>query len=335
MRLMHRRQRGVILIIVMWLLAALSLLTLGLAYRLRLEARIMRYRNDRREMLELARAAVTLARARIERSEGPLTYYGQPWAAPIVISEADLSDMGSDALQRWRVEALVFDELGKLNVNAATRGQLMQIPGMDEEISAAIIDWRDEDNDEMSQGAEARYYQELTPPYISKNAPLESIWELLLVRGIDTELFAGRRPARLIDEGSSDWAYWPEGLRDFLTVHGQGRININTAGPEVLAAAVPGLDSYMIENLLAFRRGVDGVERTGDDRPIESFDELEQIGGMTEFAINQAAMHCVLSSQTFHIHVRVSGVDSTASLELDVGVRRSGRGLETLYWREI
>jgi len=208
------------------------------------------------------------------------------------------------------------------------------IPGMDENLSAAIIDWRDEDDEPLTEGAESRYYLSLDPPYSPRNAPMESIWELLLVRGVDRELFAGGRSGRLVDPFAPEWTYRPQGLRDFLTVQGQGRINLNTAGPDVILAAVPGFDEMMVDNLIAFRSGPDGVERTADDQPIESFDVLETIGGMTEFAINQARNHCVLASDVFHIHVRVSGAQSAARLELDVGVRRTQRGLERLYWRE-
>lgn len=322
------------LIIVLWLLAALSLLALGLAYRLRLESRIQRYRHARTEMLELARAAVTLASARIERSDGALTFCGQPWARPIVLDERDMTEMAGNALERYTAEALVFDELGRLNVNLATRGQLLSIPGMDEAISGAIIDWRDADDVPLQLGAESRYYARMEVPYACKSAPLESIWELLLVRGIDRDVFGAARREPLIDTQNPLWRYRETGLRDFLTVRGDGRINLNTACPEVLIAAVPGLDELMIESLMWFRDGADGVARTADDRGIASFESLHEIGGMTEFAINQAAMRCVLSSDVFHVRVQVTERKSGAQLNLDVGLKRGERGLETIFWRE-
>ena len=319
---------------VLWLLAALSLLALGLSYRLRLEGRIQRYRHARTEMLELARAAVTLASARIERSDGEFTFCGQPWARPIVLEESDLADMAGDVLEDYVAEALVFDELGRLNVNSATRGQLLSIPGMEEDISGAVIDWRDENDVPLPLGAESRYYAQMAVPYACKSAPLESIWELLLVRGIDLDIFGGVNRERLTEKDNPLWRYRESGLRDFLTVYGDGRVNLNTACPEVLFAAVPGLDESMIESLLWFRDGTDGVARTADDRGIESFEMLQEIGGMTDFAINQAAMRCVLSSDVFHVRVQVTERKSGAQLDLDVGFTRGERGLETIFWRE-
>jgi len=332
--MVDRRDKGVILIIVLWLLAALSLLALGLAYRLSLEGRIMRNRRDRTEMLELGRAAVALAQARIERSETGVTFHGQPWARPILLSDMDFAELGADALRRCRVEAIVFDELGKLNINSCTRGQLLAVPGVDEAISAAIIDWRDADDTPLPLGAEDRFYGRLEPAYSCKNGPFYSITELLLLRGMESALFAGPSQGAMMDADDPHREYRPAGLADFLTTKGEGRININTASPEILMAAVPGFDELMIENLIAFRRGMDGIARTEDDVAVESFEMLEEIGGMTEFAINQARMHCVLSSDVFHIRVVVTAPDATARLELNVDVVRSESGLEITCWRE-
>lgn len=93
------------------------------------------------------------------------------------------------------------DESTRLNVNAllmtdqvsenAGRNLLMGLPGMTEDIADAILDWIDEDDEMREYGAESDYYLGLDPPYSAKNAPLDTVEELLLIRGISPQMLFG------------------------------------------------------------------------------------------------------------------------------------------------
>jgi len=93
------------------------------------------------------------------------------------------------------------DESTRLNINTVLvadekvenggRQILMGLPGMTEEIADAILDWIDPDNEPREYGAEADHYAFLDPPYTPKNGPLETIEELLLVRGVTPWLLFG------------------------------------------------------------------------------------------------------------------------------------------------
>ena len=107
------------------------------------------------------------------------------------------------------------DESGKLNLNAFSaweleaeqaRDSLMAIPGMTIEIADAILDWIDEDEELREFGAENEYYTALSQPYSAKNGKLESIDELMLVRGITPELMYGEDTNRngLLDANEND-----------------------------------------------------------------------------------------------------------------------------------
>lgn len=97
----------------------------------------------------------------------------------------------------------------------------------------AIVDWLDEDDKESDHGAEASYYQSLEQPYDSRNAHLQYIEELLLVKGVTPELFFGTEEK--------------EGLVEYLTTYGNnGKININTA-PLLL---VKSLNQLVTDDLL-------------------------------------------------------------------------------------
>lgn len=97
----------------------------------------------------------------------------------------------------------------------------------------ALIDWMDREGEGSEavrgDGAEDEYYMGLEIPYAPKNGPMDSIEELLLIRGITPEVFFGDPELEQVP------------LSELLTVHGHplGAINPNTAPFEVLDAMLP------------------------------------------------------------------------------------------------
>jgi DNA uptake protein ComE-like DNA-binding protein len=86
----------------------------------------------------------------------------------------------------------LIDEAGKLNLNTATVEMLQMLPNMTPDLAAAIVDWRDEDDDITPGGAESETYMRHNPPYSAKNGPFETVGELRLVRGADLDFLHGR-----------------------------------------------------------------------------------------------------------------------------------------------
>ncbi|HIG29909.1 MAG TPA: hypothetical protein EYQ50_19760 [Verrucomicrobiales bacterium] len=82
-------------------------------------------------------------------------------------------------------------ESSKINLNQASIEMLELIPGMIPELAAAMVDWRDSDEEITPNGAENESYLFLTPPYLCKNAPYESIDEVRLVFGAQTDQLYG------------------------------------------------------------------------------------------------------------------------------------------------
>ncbi len=68
---------------------------------------------------------------------------------------------------------------------------LMGLPGMTQDVADAILDWIDEDDEPREFGAELEYYATLPAPYCPPNGPLQSVEELLLVRGVTPLLMFG------------------------------------------------------------------------------------------------------------------------------------------------
>ena len=149
----------------------------------------------------------------------------------------------------------LMDESAKLNLNYLPKmglsnddltTMLLNIPQMTAEIVDAILDWIDEDDTKNPYGAESEDYQQMNPPYKAKNGPLETIDELLLVKGITPTLLYGEDANRngLLDPNENDGDKSPpldnaDGVLDhgfvaYFTVHGResnrkkdGKLKIN------------------------------------------------------------------------------------------------------------
>ncbi len=123
-------------------------------------------------------------------------------------------------------EIFISDESSKINVNKITDGTRANFVTfltsftfkMDitiaETITDSLLDWIDADDFHHRNGAEKDYYLSLPSPYEPKNGDLETIEELALIKGFSSQVF--------------------EKLRDYLTIYGSGKININTASKAVL-----------------------------------------------------------------------------------------------------
>ena len=85
----------------------------------------------------------------------------------------------------------VIDECAKININTAPFEVLELLPTITPEFAAAIVDWRDEDDEVTENGAEATMYSLQTLPYGCKNAPFETVEELRLVYGATVEMLYG------------------------------------------------------------------------------------------------------------------------------------------------
>ncbi|MGD8500212.1 MAG: type II secretion system protein GspK, partial [Phycisphaerales bacterium] len=100
-------------------------------------------------------------------------------------------DFNDVVLEDCRFSVRVVDEASKLNINSATKDQLMGLPEMLEEIADAIIDWRDSNDNPSGAGVESGYYEGLDFGYRARNGPFRTIRELLMVKDVTEELFYG------------------------------------------------------------------------------------------------------------------------------------------------
>ena len=96
------------------------------------------------------------------------------------------------------VSVKIIDLERKININTANDALLRQVlttQGADagdiSTVADSIQDWIDTDDATRPAGAESDYYQGLTPPYYAKNAPMDDLSELMLVKGITLDMYKG------------------------------------------------------------------------------------------------------------------------------------------------
>lgn len=237
------------MMVVLWVLVLLMALATEFAFSMKMEVNTTRNFKEDVESYYLAKAGIAMAMAEIlkpARFHSIHPEYG--WIAGIPLPKKSAVSTGEeeespDFLIRERsnlplgngtVTYTITDENGKISINTAPRDVLIKAvtasgveAGEKRDIIAdSILDWIDTDSNHRINGAENDYYRTLNPPYKAKNAKLETLDELLRVRGVTKEILYGSPDGQ---EGGY------QGLDQIFTVYEVSSVNPNTASPEVLS----------------------------------------------------------------------------------------------------
>ncbi len=209
---------GIVLVAVMWVVVLLAAIAAVIAASSRIESRMCLAEAEQTRAKWAMRAGLEKAIAVLTDDDKATDALSDIWAD----NAEELSDIELDGCT---LTISISDESGRLNINTATREQLLSLSGMTDEIADAIIDWRDSDDTEQTSGAEGGYYLNLNHPYVIRNGSLQTVKELLQVKGVTNTLFYGD-------------GMLAAGWKDLLTVYsyesnndseGNRRTNINTA----------------------------------------------------------------------------------------------------------
>ncbi|MHC4243901.1 MAG: helix-hairpin-helix domain-containing protein [Planctomycetota bacterium] len=176
--------KGLVLVTVLWVIVVLMVIVSVLGRQNRLDTKVCRAR------LEGVRCKWA-SRAGIEKAIGVLNEDTRESDCLIDLWSDNEEDFNDIYLQNCWFTVRVVDEASKLNINTATKGQLLALPEMLEEIADAIIDWRDDNDTPSTGGVESGYYENLQYGYMARNGPLRTIRELLLVKDVTDQLFFG------------------------------------------------------------------------------------------------------------------------------------------------
>ena len=231
-------QRGVALILVLWVFIFLFVVAFDFSASVREEATAAQRFSDETQGYYLALAG-------FER--GLYDFLHQPASGAPQPSGPQKSDLFDGNWREVNFGAGVFrvrlvDEGGKINLNRVNEDTLRRIftnLGIDDArrdiLVDSIMDWRDPDDLHRTNGAENDYYATLSPAYTAKNGPLDSVEDLLWVRGMTPDLYFGFEAATDSAPGNAPRI----ALKDIFTVDSPiDRVNLRTASAEVIHAVM-------------------------------------------------------------------------------------------------
>ena len=222
-------QRGIALIVVLWLTVLIAVIGSSFAYSMRGEALA-------------ARNTMSLSQARAA-ADGAVERTAFEVSRPRVAADAWSADGQPHSWTEGEVAltARAYDESARIDLNTAPdallKGLLQNVAGLDQEAAQrtleAILDWRDPDDLKHPNVAEAPEYQAAGSKYVPTNAPFESVGELQRVLGMTPALMTR--------------------IAQTLTIYSrQPGVNLLTAGRDVLLA-MPGVTPELVDAFIATR----------------------------------------------------------------------------------
>lgn len=252
----RRRPSGTVLIVTIWVVLVLAGLALVFAHSMRIAEAVSANHVASLQAECIADGALEYLIAKLSADTQESQSTSGTSSDTTDIYEAQQVGEGYFWILRSNLESdRDFDyglanESDKINLNSASQEMLQRLPGMTAELAASIIDWRDSDSEVTTGGAEDEYYLLQSNGYHCKNEPLETVEEILLIKGATEEMLYGEDTNLngILDdcENDGDESDPPDnrngrldaGFYDYVTVYsvesnkdaqGGARININDA----------------------------------------------------------------------------------------------------------
>jgi general secretion pathway protein K len=310
----QRRQRGVALVLTLLILTLLVVTGLELNRAMRVEATVAGNFRDLTQASYIAQSGVEIARHLIQEDDPSYDSLDERWAQFAVLAylshhlfpDGYFTGQIVDESAKFNPNGLI-DPYG--NVDPKKKNQLerlLTLLGHDPDVIDAILDWLDPDDQRRPMGAEREYYLALKHPYAAKNGPLDSLGEMLLIKGMDSSIFYGT------DER--------EGLRNYLTIYSEGKININTASLPVLMSLSPKVDQTMAQAVLDYRA----------EKAFRNPEDLRSITGW-EPVYSQISSEIAVRSNYFSLEMQGNYHDARAMIQ--AVIKRDGNRAKVLFWK--
>lgn len=201
-----RRQRGIALILVLWVVALLVIMAVGVTSDQRTETSLAANQASGAQFRALAEAAINYAvlnlttAPQLDAPEDPLL--------------ESLAWVPDGAPRPWRfageeLTVTIVNERSLIDLNQATKDMLTALlaalaipPEEADPLADAVLDWRDTDDLRLLNGAEDPDYESDGLPYGAKDAPFDTVEELQQVKGFDRALFLQLAPALTVWAGT-------------------------------------------------------------------------------------------------------------------------------------
>ena len=326
MKKILKNERGVALLITILMITIIVVLTLQFNSSMRYELQSAVNSKNNIQLGYIAKSGYNFALALLSADETNVDSPQDDWA--LLREYSSLSgEMFNDG-EKFQVE--VNDLTGKIPINRLIKNDgsynedhkliMMRLLTSNifeleeaeaEDIIDNIKDWIDRDDDPTRFGSESSYYQTLDDPYSCRNNDLRSVTEMRWIRGITDDILFGTKEKK--------------GLIEFLTVYGDenGKININTAGRNVILALSDDLDESMVDDIIDYR--------SDEENELNSVAWYKIAIGTSDNYINES----LLTVKSSYFEIRSSGIKDDAVKELKAVVKRADNKLFTLSWEII
>ncbi len=282
-----RAAGGSALIVVLWVIGIMSILISSFSFDAHIETRIVSYYRKRAKAESLSNSGLEIARMLMAKSR-------------------DVSDDDEDEDDRWlgnakdlkngvvrdlkeelaggTVTLNIIPEPARRNINSLGSNdteieenleRILEVGGIPEdmwsELIESFLDWTDKDDEARFDGGETEdHYETLEPPYMAKNGPLDTVEELLLIKGFTrTILNGGTLKLNERDEEGIPVS----GIGDLLTTYGSGKVNVNAASSRVLMTLY-GVDELIAGAIIQDREGWVDADGEEEDNYYESAGDL-------------------------------------------------------------
>jgi general secretion pathway protein K len=307
-------QRGVALVLTLLILTLLVVTGLEMNRAVRVEATLAENFRDLTQASYVAQSGVEIARALIQDDDPAYDGPDERWAhfehlsilSSRLFPEGYFTGRILDENARFNPNG-ILDPYGNLNLKKKEQMErLLNLLGHSADWMDALLDWLDRDDQPRTRGAEKEFYLTRKKPHLPKNGPMDSLDELLLIRGVEPSFLYG-------GEGK-------EGLMNYLTVQSDGRININTAGPVILMSLSPKIDQAMAQAVLVHRLA----------KPFQKPEDLRSVPGWD-------AVYPLISSEitvgSNFFRVEILGSYREARADVQAVIRREGKRTRVLSWK--
>lgn len=309
-------QRGIAVILVLVVMILLVSLVVDFSYTMRIDLTLAANLRDETKAFYVARSGVEVARlmVAVREDEPPYDALDADWARfnehPGFISEED----------EGRFRGTIEDEASKIGINDIVNDQgvvdqkrlewltkLFELLELDSDLIDPIIDWLDPDDRARPFGAEDPEYLDLSPSYPCKDGPLATIEELLLVKGMTEEILYGNKEKK--------------GLANYLTVHSDGKVNINTASSLVLQSLSDKIEEGLAEAIIEYRQ----------DDPFTAISDVQNVPGVSQDIYSEISPYITIQSSLFS--VQIEGRVREIRKRIFAVLKRGDGGVKLIHWR--
>jgi general secretion pathway protein K len=214
------KQRGVALVLVLWVLSILMLMAGSFSLTMRRESAGVSGIYTHAQALAQAQAGIAIAQAML---------------------------LHDDENKRWRVDGSIYEiqylqatmriqiqsQTGKIDINSAPVSLLhhvLQYAPLDKQaqlnLENAILDWRDADDDTRPFGAEKNEYHSAKLHYSPRNKPFRSMEELQMVRGMNNDVLNWMQPLFTVYAAGQTEVEYAVASREVLSVLPEIDVNL-------------------------------------------------------------------------------------------------------------